>query len=289
MKHGRGPYHKLSRSESTRFHCVNRIRELYTPLQPTVKQSSEGVHYAEVLPDPLVQPYIFCYWELKTCQPLASPFHYTVVPDGCCDIFFLVDNPHESFVMGSTRRFTEFSLATHFHYAGIRFLPTIFPQLFNISARELANQSFALSDVLPQTASFISNHTNEHSTIEQLKTLFDQYFIQQLSGANFDADIRLYQAVNVILQKAGNLNVESGLDTGISSRQLRRLFDFYIGNGMKTFSQVVRFQHILLRKLSGDNHRDEKIYFDAGYYDQAHFIREFRNFYGMTPAQAFAS
>ena len=83
------------------------------------------------------------------------------------------------------------------------------------------------------------------------------------------------------------LNVETDLNTGISPRQLRRLFEFYIGDSAKTFSQVVRFQNILRAKPSSQSLRQNKLFFDVGYYDQAHFVKEFKNFYGVTPSKAF--
>jgi transcriptional regulator GlxA family with amidase domain len=83
------------------------------------------------------------------------------------------------------------------------------------------------------------------------------------------------------------VTVEKELDTGLSARQLRRLFDFYIGDTAKTFAKVVRFQNILNAKPSTQSLRQNKLFFDAGYYDQAHFIKEFKNFYGVTPSKAF--
>jgi AraC-like DNA-binding protein len=33
--------------------------------------------------------------------------------------------------------------------------------------------------------------------------------------------------------------------------------------------------------------RTNKLFFDVGFYDQSHFIKDFRNFFGVTPAKAF--
>ncbi|MEL6824118.1 MAG: DUF6597 domain-containing transcriptional factor, partial [Calditrichota bacterium] len=104
------------------------IRNLYTPIQPTVKQTADRVSYREFLPDASLQSFIYCYWELKTSQPLKEAFNYRVVADGCIDIFFSLDKPTDNFVMGFCREYTEFELDSSFHYIGIRFLPTMFPQ-----------------------------------------------------------------------------------------------------------------------------------------------------------------
>ena len=262
------------------------LRQLYTPIQPSVHQVEGHVTYREFLPAPRLQPYIFCYWELKTNQLLEKEFLYRVVADGCIDIFFEPGHPDECFVMGFCRRYTEFPLERHFRYVGIRFLPTIFPQLFGIPASALSNRFEILSAVLPDAAQFITNTLSAGLEVWEMLSHLDNYLMTRLSQSAFNLDARLYGALHLILKKHGVLNVETDLDTGISPRQLRRLFEHYVGDTPKTFSKVVRFQNILKAKPSTQSLRENKLFYD-GYYDQAHFIKEFKTHYGVTPSQAF--
>ena len=126
------------------------IRNLYTPIQPTINMSVEAhPSYKEFLPHELLQDYIYCYWELKTEQPLETPFTYRAVTDGCIDIFMELHSPRENLVMGFCKKFTEFPLEHSFHYIGIRFLPTMFPQFFGIDASLLSDRFQHLSHVAP--------------------------------------------------------------------------------------------------------------------------------------------
>ncbi len=263
------------------------IRQFYTPIQPTVKQSADNVSYYEFLPDIRLQNYIFCYWQLKTSQTLSEQFNYRVVADGCIDIFFELNNPQDNFVIGFCKKYTEFPLENSFDYIGVRFLPTMSPQLFYINASELSNRFEQLSLIVPKTSKFISHSFNNNPDTQEIKKIFDKYFLQLISTTYFDYDHRLYEAIEIILKNSGVLNIETDLDTGISPRQLRRLFEFYIGDTAKTFSKVVRFQNILGAKPSTQSLTENKLFFDVGYYDQAHFIKEFKNFYGVTPGRAF--
>jgi hypothetical protein len=263
------------------------IRQRYKPVQPTVKQSAEYVSYTEFLPDLKLQDFIYCYWELKTSTSLSEPFIYRVVADGCIDIFFELDNPKDNFVMGFCKKFTEFPLENSFHYIGVRFLPTMFPQLFRVNASELSNRFEQLDTVVPKVSAFITDNFHKELTIDQIQLTFDSYFINLIENTTFDNDSRLYNAIEKILQESGVVNIEKDLNTGISQRQLRRLFEFYIGDSAKTFAKVVRFQNILRAKPSSQSLRQNKLFFDTGYYDQAHFIKEFKNFYGVTPSKAF--
>lgn len=263
------------------------LRQFYTPVQPTVRQSTANVSYTEFIPSLELQSLIYCYWQLKTSEPLAEQFNYRVVADGCIDIFFELNDPADSYVMGFCKKFTEFPLENTFNYVGIRFFPSMFPQLFQINAKELSNRFEHLDNVVPAVAAFIRDNLDVSQSMKEIGILFDQYFQKWATNANFDNDNRLYGALQLILKKQGMIDIETDLQTGISSRQLRRLFEYYIGDTPKTFSQVVRFQNILKAKPSSQSLRKNKLFFDAGYYDQAHFIKEFKNFYGVTPSKAF--
>lgn len=263
------------------------IKNLYLPVQPTVKQSGTNVLYREVVPAELLRNCIYCYWELKTIKRLQENFVYRVVSDGCIDIFFELTRPSESFVMGFCKKFTEFTLDTTFHYVGIRFLPTMFPQVFKIDASELSNRYVDLSDIHRHTSAFLRDRMEDNLSFEQIKELFDSYFFDLVNNSDFNADPRLYRSLDMILKKRGVLQVNEELDFGISQRQLRRLFNYYIGDTPKTFSKVVRFQNILRAKPSVQSLKKSKLFYDVGYYDQAHFIKEFKNHYGVTPTKAF--
>lgn len=263
------------------------IRSLYKPVQPTVKQSADHVSYTEFLPAQQLQSFIYCYWELKTQQRLSEQFNYRVVADGCIDIYFEIDNPEENYVMGFCKKFTEFPLGDKFHYMGVRFLPTMFTQIFKVNAIELSNRYEHLALVVPELSDFITNHLGHSLQMEAIKNLLDGYFLNRIKTMTFDNDGRLYGAIKVILSNYGLVDVEKDLNTGISPRQLRRRFEFYVGDTAKTFSKVVRFQNILKAKPSKQSLAQNKLFFDVGYYDQSHFIKEFKNFYGVTPSKAF--
>jgi AraC-like DNA-binding protein len=263
------------------------IRQLYTPVQPSVKLANALVEYREFLPAVRLQQFIYCYWELKTMEALEVPYIYRVVADGCMDIFFEWKNPQDNYIMGFSRSYTEFPIGKSFHYIGIRFLPAMLPRLFRVNAGELSNRVEALHDVLPSVATFLTNTFNSLPAAHSLNVALDQYFLSHLSKTTLTTDNRVDNAIHIILQKRGVVNIETELDTGISPRQLRRLFEFYIGDSAKTFSKVVRFQNILHAKPSVQSLRQNKLFFDNGYYDQAHFIKDFKRFYGITPTQAF--
>lgn len=263
------------------------IREYYKPIQPLEKKVGNSVRYSEVVPNINLLPYIYCYWELTSTKPLTEPFSYRVVSDGCIDIFFELSQPEENYVMGFCKKFTEFNLGNNFHYIGVRFLPTMFPQMFNVNASTLSNQFQALSNISKNAALFINANFNLNMHLNSIASVFDAFFLDLVKKIEFNEDSRLYEAIFQIFKNQGVLKIESDIKTGLSARQLRRLFNYYIGDSAKTFSKVVRFQNILSAKPSKQSLKLNKLFYNVGYYDQAHFIKDFNNFYGLTPSEAF--
>ncbi|MFY1824525.1 helix-turn-helix transcriptional regulator [Myxococcus fulvus] len=81
---------------------------------------------------------------------------------------------------------------------------------------------------------------------------------------------------------SGTVNDVAG-DIGVSERHLRRVFREAVGVGPKAFARVVRFHRALRAALEDEHAHWADIATDAGYYDQAHLIAEFRAFTGLTP------
>ena len=79
-------------------------------------------------------------------------------------------------------------------------------------------------------------------------------------------------------------SVEATADAlGLSTRQLRRLFDAHVGVGPKTFQRVLRFQRFVQESDRGVPLARAAA--DAGYSDQAHMSREVLRMSGLTPVQ----
>lgn len=267
---------------------IHKIRNLFHPVQPATGIGSGPVTYREFLPDIGLQDFIYCYWQLKSELHLAEAYPYRVVADGCIDIFFELDDPGANYLMGLSSCYTEFQLNNSFNYIGIRFLPTKFTQLYGISAAELTDLCEPMEQVLPETSSFIRDNFSTEMGATGIVNLLDDYFLNLLQHSRLKNDSRIAHAMEIILQSAGVLNVERDLDVGLSPRQLSRLFEYYTGDTVKSFSKIVRFQNYIRKQSASGSPEQGQHYLDAGYYDQAHFIKEFKRLYGTTPFKAFS-
>jgi transcriptional regulator GlxA family with amidase domain len=85
------------------------------------------------------------------------------------------------------------------------------------------------------------------------------------------------------LLEGGEVRVESVAERlGVTARHLRRAFTESVGIGPKEFARTVRLQRAV-RTASTTSNDWGQIAADAGYYDQAHLIADFRELVGLTP------
>jgi transcriptional regulator GlxA family with amidase domain len=75
----------------------------------------------------------------------------------------------------------------------------------------------------------------------------------------------------------------------ISRKHLNDLFDAHIGLTPKTYARMFRFRRVVDLVQRGQGLDWTHIAQSCGYYDQAHFNHEFREFCGMSPSEYAAA
>lgn len=85
-----------------------------------------------------------------------------------------------------------------------------------------------------------------------------------------------------LMEEGGSVQVESVASRlGVTARHLRRAFAENIGIAPKDFARSVRLQRAV--RMAATSSDWTRIALDAGYYDQAHLIADFRDLVGLTP------
>jgi AraC-like DNA-binding protein len=101
-------------------------------------------------------------------------------------------------------------------------------------------------------------------------------------------DRPINSAVEKILSSNGTISVtEICRDSGCSERQLERLFRKYVGLSPKLYSRIVRFAYIFQNMQGSKKMNGSELGIASGYYDQSHFIRNFKDFTGEDPSRYF--
>ena len=121
------------------------------------------------------------------------------------------------------------------------------------------------------------------SDFDRLAAIED-FFINRLNNrANHG---RIILAVELIKKHSGNLKITVlAQQLKISQCQLEKSFRRTVGASPKKFASIVRFRKVLSVAYKEGNLT--RLGLEAGFFDQAHFIKDFKSFTGLTPEQYF--
>jgi AraC-like DNA-binding protein len=113
----------------------------------------------------------------------------------------------------------------------------------------------------------------------------EQFLAQAYAGKLIDNPFVDF-AVSRILEDPGDISIRKIADkTGYSQKHLIKLFRNHVGVTPKAFMKIIRFQLAISDIEKGRVKGWAGLALDCGYYDQAHFIHDFREFSGFTPRQ----
>jgi len=171
---------------------------------------------------------------------------------------------------------------------GIEFSPLGAYRLFNVRQAELKNKIFLIEEVLGRSAKEIQEAIANTESISDKIRLVQRYLLKLLSKS--EADPVLNFCLNEIECSKGMVPVaELERKTGYSSRWLYEKFIEKVGLSPKNFASIVRFMQFYRRwaKDPGSDFFKEDIY--DYFYDQSHFIKEFKRFTGLSPTKYMRS
>ncbi len=154
----------------------------------------------------------------------------------------------------------------------------------NIPMREFANDLFSFSDCFGQEGTGLRERLSEIENPYGKVDCVQEFLLKQLIKQNRSNSIVDY-SINLISQKHGLLKIkELERKTGYSRRYLDLLFRDYLGISPKTLSTIVRFQRFY-RVLANNALSLPKNDIYEFYYDEAHFIKEFKRYTGYSPSR----
>lgn len=164
----------------------------------------------------------------------------------------------------------------------IRFQPTGFHRLFGVSMPELADAGIAITDLLGRVAIGLDDAVRCADNFHD-RVMAAQHWLQSRSEKSSKAS-RLDYAARLLVAARGRARVDAIADrSGLSLRQFQRRFTAEVGVAPKFYARTLRLEAALLARRRFPEHSWAAIAHDAGYADQAHFIRDCQLLAGSTP------
>lgn len=242
-------------------------------------------YYREFPPSPDLRHVVACNWVSVVAQNNFGG-RTPIIPDGCSDIMIYdADVPH---VVGPDTHMRWVALRDGSVITGLRLRPGALRAIFGCSAKSLIDDQALLSDIGPVSTQFLDQLNYAYDLRHRHRLLEDwvRRSIAQLSAND-------HRVLSACRRLSSDANLEIGAlakQLGWHARMMHRQFVDACGYGPKHLQRVMRVQAALraAHEVSAST-RLSDIATVAGFSDQAHMTREFRDLTGFTPAAYFAA
>lgn len=250
-------------------------------------------------PHPLLNRYIRFFWTLEMPAREASGVEQSFFTEAGMELVFNFGAPFsvsgadggngalgDAFLVGAMTRAGKGRTRGDCRLLGVCFRPGGTCAFMGIPAWQLTDRAVTIADVLGKSGrGLFPSLAGEPSVACRLERL-NRYFLDCIArkrSKTMDADCRDH-AIGLIHRARGTLSVAAMTRRlGVSARHLERVFRDAVGISPKRTCRVVRFTHAIARIDSVACPDWAALAVDCGYYDQAHLIREFRSFTGLSP------
>ncbi|MGC4101314.1 DUF6597 domain-containing transcriptional factor [Ferruginibacter sp.] len=257
--------------------------------------------FKEILPSVALRPYIkeFYFYEA------SSDMNYddVVFPSGNMEVVFnlgsgnWLSNQGDSFVTtpqielwGQITEPLAIKSAGKNTMMGVRFFTYSAAYFFNENVAALNNQVQDAADLFGSSLKNLYQQLLNTDDLNDRVNLIETYLLKrlQLTEKRHDKIRFIGQIVNGLGKNIDtNKVMDISMQANVSPRYLNMLFTQYTGLAPKLFCKINRFQNSLSR-INKNKEKLTGVAYESGYFDQSHFIREFKQFTGFTP-NAFAS
>jgi AraC-like DNA-binding protein len=221
-----------------------------------------------------------------------------LLPDGSVELVInlaedsiRVYDPHDpeksytipgSVVSGPRSEFFVIDTAGEACTVGLHFKPGGAFPFFRVPVEEMTNESVALECLWGAAAVRLRERLLAASSSQAKLRVLECCLLEQLSKP-LERHAAVAFAVNRLAAGASVSRVVE--QTGFSQRRFIQLFSEEVGLTPKLFSRVSRFQKVIRTAHSVDEINWVQVALDCGYYDQPHFVHDFRSFAGITPSE----
>jgi AraC-like DNA-binding protein len=251
------------------------------------------MEYQEYKPHSLLWGYIECYWSAYADKP---PFREqeSLIPDGTIELMFNFGDDYAqikdeqkikvkgSHIIGIRKHSLQISQTNKQHFFSIRFKPGGSYPFFNVPAHLFCNAFYTLDELLGKDFKTLESQLQEALNNEERVSLANRFFLKKLYTVP-----ETYQFVatcsRLLLQNPSLSISELSRQVNTNYKTLERRFNAVMGLTPSELLKIKRFNNALLSMYSCRHTSLTAIAYECGYYDQSHFIREFKQLTYYTP------
>ena len=254
-------------------------------------------------PEKQLSPYVAIIWVFESSFGVPLADSRIIVPDGRAKIIVPYRNAlcaavntrllnakeHQIFLVGIQENPTTIaSTATDTGTIGVELTPKGLYHLFQLSMHEITNRMVSFEELFGPQGARLQNRIGDAEDPQE-KVMLLQTALTHLLQKNENEYVLLDHTLDLIAQTHGLMRVqELEAQTGYTRRYVDMLFKEHVGVSPKSLASILRFQEVyqVWAQQKSPTFLRNNVY--TYYYDQSHFIKEFKRFTGFTPQKYHA-
>lgn len=256
------------------------------------------MNYQTFEPHPDLKSLINCYWTLEV-PPSDDAERQRIIPDGTIEMAFILGDDIKrytsennfiiqprSMVLGQVIDPFYIEPTGYVNTFAIRFYPFGFANFVTTPIRTLANKETPIDQLFGEhTAKKLEQEIIKATDTRERIEIIERFLLAKLSEQT-TVDSIVKTTVDALLSTKGGISINNILKEDLSKRrQLERKFVNQIGISPKQLGKVIRLQSALKMLLNKEDESLTNIAYENEYYDQAHFIKDFKEFTGISPKE----
>ena len=158
-------------------------------------------------------------------------------------------------------------------------------ELFGIPQNNFTNKWIEVDDFLPDTAIFYNQLDDCGLDIDSMIPIVDSWLLQMAVRSKNKPKTEILMAMQHIMTSSGQMDiVQLRNKVGMTRASFQNHFKQQIGVSPKTYSRIVR-ANAAYKEIQQIKDVDwQQVTHDLRYFDQSHFIKDFKHFFGCTPS-----
>ena len=257
------------------------------------------MNYYTIPPPAKLAAYIQFFWVLEGSATTGKPFYHRVLAESSPEWIFYCKGQFEvygtgsdsqktplSCLSGQLQHFKKLHTMNDFCLFGVYLFPYAIPGIFGLPAYALSDQTIDTGTLLGREGQLLEQKILAASDHQQRAILISQFILQRLAKSR-EMESPVFASIRQILFSSTALSIPAlADDCYLSRRQFERKFIHYAGYSPKQFQRIARFNAVIKGFEKRPRSLTEMAY-NCGYYDQSHFIHDFRLFSGYNPKMFF--
>ena len=167
-------------------------------------------------------------------------------------------------------------------FVAVRFKIGMLHRFASIPADELADCHLSAEDIWGRMGTCLSRNLSYAIEHEERIALIQRFLVSHLKPES--ADLLVERAMTLLYRQWSALSIEALACTlGLGRRQLERRWKIFSGQSPSEVKGLIRFQQTVRGLMLDPSANTTDLALACGYFDQAHFIRDFRHRTGLPP------